>query len=221
MRVIKINLKKPEKEKIQQIVKALKQGKTVVIPTDTAYGLAACALDTKAVRKVFAIKKRPLNNPISVIVRDLNMAKKIAYFDNRAKRIFKKFLPGPITLVVPKKKIVPDILTSGQPKVGIRISFDKVTRAIMKKINFPITATSANISRRKVPYSKEEVLYQYKGKRKKPDLIVDAGKLPKIKPSTVVDLTSKKPKILRKGPTIINLKFKMQNVKLVVSEVEP
>ncbi len=200
MKTISISIDHPEKEKIQKIVGVLKEGKTVVIPTDTAYGLAANALDEKAVKKVFYIKKRPLFKPLSVLVRDLKMAERIAYLDDRAKKIFKKFLPGPLTVVVKKKKVVPDILTSGQSNIGIRVSGDKVTKAIMQRIDFPITATSANLSGKKVPYSVKEILKQYKDQKLKPDLIVDAGPLPKIKPSTILDLSGKKPKVLRKGP---------------------
>lgn len=211
MKTIRINIDRPEREKIQRIAGALKEGKTIVIPTDTTYGLAANALNKKAIKKVFAIKKRAKNKPLSVLVRDLKMAERIAYLDSRAKRIFKKFLPGPLTIVVKKIerrlkpaatrkcKILPDILTAGQPNVGIRLSGDKVTRAIMQRIDFPITATSANLSGKKVPYSVEEILKQYKNQKLKPDLIVDAGKLPKVRPSTVVDLSRGKIKILRKG----------------------
>lgn len=200
MRVVKIDIEHPEKEKIQKIVEVLKKSKTVVIPTDTAYGLAANALDKKAIKKVFAIKKRLLKKPLSVLVSDLKMAEKIAYLDRRAKKIFKQFLPGPLTMVVKKKKILPDVLTSGQPNIGIRVSGDKVAKAVMKRVNFPITATSANLSGKKVPYSVEEVLKQYKNQRLKPDLIVDVGKLPRVKPSTVIDLSREKIQILRKGP---------------------
>jgi len=200
MKTISISIDRPEKEKIKKIVGALKEGKAVVIPTDTAYGLAANALDEKAIKKVFAIKNRPKLKPFSVLVRDQKMAERIAYFNSRAKKIFKKFLLGPLTVVVKKKRVVPNILTSGQSNIGIRVSGDKVTRALMKKTDFPITATSANLSGKKVPYSIEEVLKQYKDQKLKPDLIVDAGPLLKVKPSTILDLSGKKPKILRKGP---------------------
>jgi len=206
MKLIKINIENPESKKIEQIVKALKKSKTVVIPTDTAYGLAGNALDKKANKKVFTIKERPYFKPLSVLVSGLKMAEKIAYFNAQARKIFKKFLPGPLTIVVKKKKILPDILTSEQPNVGIRCSNDKLTRAIMKKINFPITATSANLSGKKVPYSIKEILKQYKDQKTKPDLLVDAGKLPKVAPSTVIDLSRKKIKILRKGPIILKIK---------------
>lgn len=206
MKLIKINIESPESKKIERIVKALKKGKTVVIPTDTAYGLAANAFNQKAIEKVFAVKKRPKDKPLSVLVSSLKMAEKIAYLDNRVKKIFKKFLPGPLTIIVKKKKILPDILTSGQSNVGIRCSDDKATPAIMRKINFPITATSANLSGKKVPYIIEEILKQYKNQKLKPDLLVDAGKLSKIKPSTIVDLSEKKIKILRKGPLTLKIK---------------
>ncbi len=171
MKIIRINPKNPEKEIIAKVAGALKKGKVVVYPTDTVYGLGANALDEKAVEKVFEIKKRNFKKPISIIVRDIEMARKVASFGKDVENILEKILPGPVTIILYKKKILPDILTGGSKKIGLRIPECKFTKALMKKLDFPITATSANIS----------------------------GKSIKGRPSTVIDLTGPKPKILRVG----------------------
>jgi L-threonylcarbamoyladenylate synthase len=157
---------------VEKTIEILKKGGVVVYPTDTVDGLGANALDEKAVRKVFEIKKRDFKKPISIIVRDLEMAKQVASFGKDTEKILKKILPGPVTVILYKKKILPDILTGGSNKVGIRIPDCKFTQVLMKKIDFPITTTSANIS----------------------------GEPIEGTPSTVIDLTGPEPKILRVGP---------------------
>jgi len=157
---------------VEKTIEILKKGGVVVYPTDTVDGLGANALDEKAVRKVFEIKKRDFKKPISIIVRDLEMAKQVASFGKDTEKILKKILPGPVTVILYKKKILPDILTGGSNKVGIRIPDCKFTQVLMKKIDFPITTTSANIS----------------------------GEPIEGTPSTVIDLTGPEPQILRIGP---------------------
>ncbi len=157
---------------VEKAAEIIKKGGVVIYPTDTVYGLGANALDEKAVRKVFEIKKRDFKKPISVIVRDLEMAKRVASFSKNTEKILKKILPGPVTVILYKKKILPDILTGGSKKIGLRIPDCNFTKKLMSKLDFPITTTSANIS----------------------------GKPIKGKPSTVIDLTGPKPKILRAGP---------------------
>lgn len=162
---------------VEKAAEIIKKGGVVIYPTDTVYGLGANALDEKAIKKIFEIKGRDFKKPISVIVKDLEMAKKVANFSKDTEKILKKILPGPITVILYKKKILPDILTGGSNKVGLRIPDCKFTKALMEKLDFPITTTSANISG-KPAFAK-----------------ASAGK-----PSTVIDLTGLKPKILRAGP---------------------
>lgn len=157
---------------VEKAAEKIKRGGVVVYPTDTVYGLGVNALDEKAVKKVFEIKKRDFKKPISIIVRDIKMAKEVANFAQSTERILEKILPGPVTVILFKKKILPDILTGGSNKIGIRIPDHKFTKALMEKLDFPITTTSANIS----------------------------GKSIKGRASTVVDLTGSKPQILRTGP---------------------
>jgi L-threonylcarbamoyladenylate synthase len=157
---------------VKKAAEIIKKGGVVVYPTDTINGLGANALDEKAVKKVFEIKKRDFKKPISIIVRDIEMAKKVASFGKDVEKILEKILPGPVTVILYKKKILPDILTGGSKKIGIRIPDCEFTKALMEKLDFPITTTSANISGRPI----------------------------KGHPSTVIDLTGVKPQILRTGP---------------------
>jgi len=223
MKILKINLQNPSKKVIDKVVKVFKEGEVVVYPTDTVYGLGANALDKKAVEKVFKIKEREFNKPISVIVRDWGMMKKIANFDLKTEKVLKKILPGPVTVILYKKKILPDILTAGTKKIGIRIPDCQFTKILMEYLDFPITTTSANISGKPASGDIREILEQFKcltpgvkhqatpGVKHQPDLVLDAGILPESKPSTVLDLTGSKPKILRAGPITKKELFKILN----------
>lgn len=128
MKIIKINIKRPNPDIIKLIVKTLKDNKTVVIPTDTAYALAVNAFSRKAITKVFTVKNRLKVKPLSIMVRDFKMVKKIAYLDKKTEKLFKRFLPGPLTIILFKKKIIPDIVTANQTSIGIRIPDCKITK---------------------------------------------------------------------------------------------
>ena len=188
MQILKINPNNPKEETIIKVVDIIKKGGAIVYPTDTVYGLGVNALDKKAVKRVFEIKGRDFRKPISIIIRDIEMAKKVASFGKDVEKILEKILPGPVTVILYKKKILPDILTGGNKKVGLRIPDCKFTKAFMEKLDFPITATSANISGKPVSIIKHG-----------PDLFLDAGLLGG-QASTVIDLTGPKPRILRVGP---------------------
>ena len=198
MKIIKINYKKPDKKNIKKAVEIIKKGGAAVIPTDTVYGLTANALDEKAVRRLFLIKERLLNKPFSVFIKDLKMAKKIAYINNKTEKKLKKFWPGQITFIF-KKKNIPDILTASKKTIGLRGPDCLVIKNLFDFLDFPLVGTSANISGKPASGEIKEVTKYFKNKKNKPDLILDAGDLPESKPSTIVDLTLPVPKILRKG----------------------
>jgi len=121
MKILKINSDNPEKAIIKKVVEVIKKGGVIVYPTDTVYGLGVNALDKEAVKRVFEIKGRDFKKPVSIIVRDVEMAKKVANFGREIEKILKKILPGPITVILYKKKILSDILTGGSKKIGLRI----------------------------------------------------------------------------------------------------
>lgn len=194
MKHIKINPESPEKKKIEQAITVLENGGTVVYPTDTLYGLGADIYREDAVRKVYTIKKRSFNNPISVCVSEIGDIGKIAYMDKDTEKIVKKILPGPFTIILRKKENISPILTAGEEKIGIRIPDNRICRELTQR--FPITTTSANISGKKAPKSLKEVLEELGDLV---DLILDDGRSGEGVPSTVLDLTTRPLEILRKG----------------------
>ena len=135
---------------ISKAITALLNGKIIVYPTDTLYGLGADIFNENAVTKIFDIKKRPLSEPLSVAVSDLETLKKIAFVDEKSTKLINSFLPGKLTIILNKKDIVPDLITGGLKKVAIRIPDNEIALDILSRFG-PITATSANIHGKKTP----------------------------------------------------------------------
>ena len=179
--------------------KILKSGGAVIYPTDTLYGLGVNALNENAVIKIQKIKRQDRNKPISVVVRDMKMAKKIACIDSKVEKILEKVWPGSITVVLRKKDIVPHTLTGGEETIAIRISDNRFISTLMKKIDFPITTTSANISGEKNLLESTEIIKKFKNSTPYLDLFVDAGDIKDPTASTIIDLTTTVPKIIRMG----------------------
>jgi L-threonylcarbamoyladenylate synthase len=178
---------------IKKAAVVIQRGGLVIYPTDTLYGLGCNALDEKAVGRLFAVKKRAPTNPLSIAVCDLNMLRRYAAFDERAMRVMECFLPGPVTFVL-RKKNLPDALTGGRENVGVRIPESRVSLKLVMEACVPIVSTSANLSGRKPPETAEEALAQLPGV----DLVLDGGRIAGP-PSTIVDLTTDPPRILREG----------------------
>ncbi len=194
MKVVKVNSKNPEKEIIRKAAEVLEIGGVIVYSTETLYGLGANVFDVNAVQRVFEIKGRDLKKPSSVAFRDLNQAKKFLEFTPAAEKLAKKFLPGPLTIILNSKIEFGAFL--GGNKVSVRIPDDRVAQAILDEIKFPITATSANLSGGKDSVEAKDAAEQV-GDRV--DLILDAGKCKYGKPSTVVDTTDDDIRIIREG----------------------
>lgn len=165
---------------IERAVTVLSHDGLVIYPTDTLYGLGADAFSIEAIEKVYEAKKRDLAKPISIAVSDVEMLAAVSRIDAPMRVFIERFLPGPVTVVVPAKKIIPDILTGGTGTIGIRIPAHGIARQIIEKFDAPITATSANLSGGKDPQTPDECTVPH-------DLLIDGGRLPGT-PSTVVDL---------------------------------
>jgi L-threonylcarbamoyladenylate synthase len=176
-------------------VKALSNGDLVVYPTDTLYGIGADIFNENAIKKVFKVKKRPFNEPLSVAVSDINEMNKIAYVDKKTQILAKLFLPGDLTLILKKRNIISDFITSNLDKIAIRVPNHKIALDLISKFG-PITATSANIHKKETPGIISDISMQFK----KGDISVyiDAGKI-MGKPSTIIDTTCDEPKIIREG----------------------
>ena len=198
-KVAKIETKNPNKKIIKEAVKIIKNGGLVIYPTETCYGLASNATDIKVVKKIYKIKKRPRTKPIPIIVSDLKTIKKYGKITKKIKLLINKFMPGPLTIITHKKKAIPDILNPNE--IAFRISSNPVAALLTRGVGLPITATSANISGKPPLYKIKEVIKTFD---KKVEMILDCGNLPKIKPSTYIDMKNDKPKIIREGPISIN-----------------
>ena len=182
---------------VKRASELLRAGEVVALPTETVYGLAANALDAQAVAKIFQIKGRPANNPIIVHVAGNEMAKLCAEnFPALAGKLSKSFWPGPLTLVLPRAKKIPDNVTAGGETVGVRWPSHPFIQAVIRECGFPLAAPSANLSNQISPTNSEHVRAQLGGKI---PLIVDGGQSQVGIESTVLDLTVSPPQILRPG----------------------
>jgi L-threonylcarbamoyladenylate synthase len=198
---LKIDPRVPELHRIRLAARILARGGVVAFPTETVYGLGANALDCRAVRRIFYAKGRPSDNPLIVHIasfRDLN--KLVAYIPPRTKLLVRHFWPGPLTLVLPRSEIIPDIVTAGLDTVGIRMPSHPVAQALIRAVHLPIAAPSANISGRPSPTTGQHVLRDMGGKI---DAVVDAGPASVGVESTVLDLTAPVPTVLRPGGVTI------------------
>jgi len=198
MEILKLSPKNLKKA-VKKTAKLLEEGGVIVCPTDTVYGLIADAFNSKAVKKIFKIKKRPKTKPLGVFVENISRVKKLALVDAKQEKFLEKNTPGKITVIL-KKKIDCNLadLVGTKRTIGMRIIKNKFINELLKKIKKTLAQTSANISGRKTPNNIEEIIKQFNRSKLKPDLIIDAGRLPKRKPSKIIDLTSGKPKILNR-----------------------
>lgn len=199
MRVIEIGEEDWTEAVLQQAAEVVRRGEVLVCPTDTCYILVANALDEAAVATVLQIKQRPSSKPIHVIVSDLQMAAEYVFLSHAARRLAKLFLPGPLTLVLPLKANVPRILTSGRSCLGIRIPDHGFTRQLAHTAQVPITATSANISGHGTPYTAQQAVRSLAASQPPLDLVLDQGPILSGGLSTIVDLASSPPRVLREG----------------------
>ena len=193
--IIKINPKNPEKGKIKKAVKILEKGGLIAFPTETVYGLGADALNVNAVKKIYAIKKRPFSKPLIIHIANKKDIYKFAKnIPSEAKILINKFWPGPLTIIFEKKEIIPDIITTD--KIAIRMPDNKITLAIIKKFGHPITAPSANISEKASPVEANKIIKNFSGKI---EAIIDGGKSKIGTESTIIDLSKKRVALIREG----------------------
>lgn len=175
----------------------LKDGKCVAIPTETVYGLAANALDKGAAGEIFKIKSRPEFDPLIVHVDSMRSAMKwVTEFPEKAELLARRYWPGPLTLVLPKKKEIPYEVTSGLDTVGIRVPQHDLTLQLLELLPFPLAAPSANPFGYVSPTSAEHVFDQL---REKIPYILDGGESQVGIESTIVGFENGVPVIYRKG----------------------
>ncbi|MCT4507597.1 MAG: L-threonylcarbamoyladenylate synthase [Tepidibacter sp.] len=199
--VCKIDKNNIDIDKIQEFGKILKNGGTVIFPTETVYGLGADALNDKAAKKIYEAKGRPSDNPLIVHIADKEKIHEIATnIDERVYSVMDKFWPGPITIVLKKKTIVPSITSGNLDTVAVRMPSHPIAISLIKESGVFVAGPSANISGRPSPTDEENVYEEMNGRV---DGIILGGDSNVGLESTVLDLTGDIPTILRPGGVTI------------------
>ncbi|WP_337399797.1 L-threonylcarbamoyladenylate synthase [Congzhengia sp.] len=184
-------------EKLSEPAKALAEGKLVAFPTETVYGLGGNALDAQTVKKIYGAKGRPSDNPLIVHVSSKEDVYSLAEtVPENAEKILDILCPGPITIILNKSNLVPDVVTAGGKTVAIRFPENEIARELIKKSGVPVAAPSANLSGRPSPTTAAHVAEDLSDKI---DYIIDGGPCRVGLESTVIDLTITPPRILRPG----------------------
>jgi len=182
---------------IQKAANLIREGEVVVFPTETVYGLGANAYNPNAIKKIYEIKNRPVDNPLIVHVSSVDMAKMlVTYFNEDAEKLAKEFWPGPLTLILPKSEIIPDIVTGGLNTIAIRMPNNKIALDIIKAASLPIAAPSANLSGKPSITNARDANEELNSIV---PLIIDGGECKIGIESTVLNLTSNPITILREG----------------------
>ena len=207
---MKINLANIKKAK-----KLLIKNECVAIPTETVYGLAGNAYSNKACKKIFKLKKRPKNNPLIVHYFNDMALKKDCSYNNHFQKLYKRFCPGPITFILDLKKNskISKIVTNKKNTLAVRFPKHPITRNLLKKLNFPLAAPSANLSSKVSSVSSADVREDFGGKIK---FILEGGKASIGVESTIIDLRSQ-PKILRLGGLDISIIQKVLSKKISIN----
>lgn len=196
-KIIKIDKDNIERKKIEEITRAFSDGKLVVIPTETVYGLGANGLDEEACKNIFKAKGRPADNPLILhIAENSQLDELVSEIPELAKKCIDEFWPGPITMIFKRSDKIPNVVTAGLDTVAIRMPSHEIARAILKDCKLPIAAPSANLSGRPSPTAFKHVKEDLDGKV---DIMVDGGVTNVGIESTVIDMTSNPPMILRPG----------------------
>jgi L-threonylcarbamoyladenylate synthase len=196
-RVLPVDCKDPDPEALGEAAEILLRGGLVAFATETVYGLGADATNAEAVARIFEAKGRPAINPLIVHAHSVGMIRQcVADWPAHAQRLAEEYWPGPLTLILPRSELIPDIVTARRDTVGVRIPDHPVAQALIKRVGRPIAAPSANRSMGLSPTQARHVLKDLAGTL---ELILDSGVTAIGLESTVVDLASERPKVLRPG----------------------
>ncbi len=183
-----------KKNDVSAAVQALKEGELIIYPTDTLYAIGADIYNETAVKKVFDVKRRPYSIPLPVAVSSIKEIESIAWMNEPARKISKRFLPGNVTIILKKKPSVPQIVTSGFDTIAIRIPHHPIALKLLALYG-PLTVTSANIHQEKTKSQIKDILQQLETSI--PVCIHDGKKQETA--STIVDLSINKPRVIREG----------------------
>lgn len=184
-------------ENLKEPAKIIKAGGIVIFPTETVYGIGTNGFDENAIRKLYEVKERPLNKPISLLVSNIDMVDDIAKdISINERKIMEAFFPGPLTIILKKKDIVPDILTSNGDTVGVRMPEGDIARKLVEYAGVPIATPSANITGKPSGTNIFSIKKDFDGKV---DCFIDGGESRIGRGSTIVKMVDNKIIILREG----------------------
>jgi len=186
----------PTEEALRKAATVLREGGLVGIPTETVYGLGANALDEAAVRLIFAAKGRPADNPLIVHVPTVEDAEPLCHISSEARTLMEHFCPGPLTIIMPRKPCIPDVVTAGLDTVAVRIPSHSAAQQLLRLCRLPIAAPSANTSGKPSPTTAEHVYHDMRGKL---PIILDGGECEVGLESTVISMAGDIPTVLRPG----------------------
>lgn len=182
---------------VERGISILKQGGLVAFPTDTVYGLGVWANSQQAVERVYSVKERPRNVALPLLLANISQIGEVAEpVPPIAWLLAHNFLPGALTIVLHKSNSVPDIITAGGITVAVRVPAHPIPVALAQGLGAPVVGTSANVSGKPSALTAEEVYSQFGNKI---DLIIDGGRCPGGRESTIIDVTGEEPVILREG----------------------
>lgn len=191
---------KADRGALREAAEVVRRGGLIVYPTDTVYGLGCDPFNQEAVEKIFDVKGRR-GKPLPVLASDVEAVKRIAELSDIALRLAEAFWPGPLTLVLPRKPVMPSVLTCGLPSVGVRIPGHGFAIELIRACGGLLVGTSANRSGHPPPRTAQEALEEL---GELVELIIDGGPTPLGIPSTVLGLTGPEPKLVREGPIKIS-----------------
>lgn len=184
-------------KKLQEVANIIRQGGIIVFPTETVYGIGTNGLDSKSISKLYHVKQRPLNKPISLLVSSLEMVKAVTEnISDIEYKLMEAFFPGPLTIILKKNKLVPNNLTNNTDTVGIRLPDNIIARKLIEYANVPIATPSANISGRSSGTNIQDIIKDFGDKV---DYYIDGGPSKLGIGSTIVKIEDNKPLILREG----------------------
>ena len=184
-------------EELKEPAKIIKDGGIVIFPTETVYGIGTNGFNEESVRKIYELKKRDFNKPISLLVSNMEMVKTVAEnITNLERALMEQFWPGPFTIILKKKKIVPDILTANGETVGVRMPSGIIAKQLIEYAGVPIATPSANISGNPSGTNIDDIRNDFEGKV---DCIIDSGISELGVASTIVKVIDGIPHVLREG----------------------
>ena len=184
-------------DNLKEPAQIIKKGGIVIFPTETVYGIGTNGLDKNAIKKLYEVKQRPLNKPISLLVNNIEMVEKIAKNITEVEyKLMERFFPGPLTIILEKRDIVPDILTSNTNTIGIRMPSGEIAKKLIEFAGVPIATSSSNISGKPSGTNITDIKKDFEGKV---DCFIDNGESELGIPSTVIRIIDNIPHILRQG----------------------